>query len=344
MMNWWDRTTIDSNCYDIERLAVPMLFDHVLKTEGTVHEKSWVDLSFDDAQVRTCLETLGFRRCSTQHTDDGSSNCDYVGAHGFVHLNLSPLNENNSIRAYVLREDVLAQLSEAVKAARREGGTRVFMLKQERDELRFSQNALRESTFEPGNYSEAVVKQYAFVRSVLAAKEPLGRLILLNGEPGTGKSHFIRALLTELRKTVAFCAIPPSFVEELTGPALIGAVDNFRTWHSRGPFAAVIEDADVCLVRRSSDNISVIAGLLNMTDGLVGEIIDARIIATTNAKKLEIDPALLRPGRLAVQIDFEKLDEARANAVLERLGVKERVSKPTTLAELYARAAEKETP
>jgi hypothetical protein len=54
------------------------------------------------------------------------------------------------------------------------------------------------------------------------------------------------------------------------------------------PILFIIEDADDCLVPRGSGNVSTISSLLNYTDGIFGSMLDLRIIATTNAEKMEI--------------------------------------------------------
>ncbi len=89
-----------------------------------------------------------------------------------------------------------------------------------------------------------------------------------------------------------------------------------------------------------------LSSLLNATDGLFGDLLDLRIIATTNAKKLDIDPALLRPGRLLKQLEFEKLSMEQSNQVLQRLCSEKSINsdsiklftKPQTLAEIYQHA------
>ena len=53
-----------------------------------------------------------------------------------------------------------------------------------------------------------------------------------------------------------------------------------------------MEDADATLATRQIDNVGRLSDLLNMSDGILGEMADLRIIATTNAKSTEIDEAV----------------------------------------------------
>jgi hypothetical protein len=91
--------------------------------------------------------------------------------------------------------------------------------------------------------------------------------------------------------------------------------------------------------------MSKISSLLNLSDGLVGATFDIRILATTNARQVEIDPAILRPGRLCRRIEVLPLEPDHATAVLGGLpGTTPRSAfrKATTLAEVYAAAREPE--
>ena len=103
----------------------------------------------------------------------------------------------------------------------------------------------------------------------------------------------------------------------------------------------IIEDADGSLVPRAADNISEISALLDLGDGLVGSTFDVRILATSNARRVDIDRAILRPGRLCRSIDVPALEASHANEVLTGLlgaAPHTAFSKPTTLAEVYAAA------
>jgi ATP-dependent 26S proteasome regulatory subunit len=64
--------------------------------------------------------------------------------------------------------------------------------------------------------------------------------------------------------------------------------------------------------------------------------LDLRIIATTNAKKVQIDEAILRPGRLCVYCSVGHLPAKQAGEVFRRLtGSEQEFGEKTTLAEVY---------
>ncbi len=58
-------------------------------------------------------------------------------------------------------------------------------------------------------------------------------------------------------------------------PLLLRVKDN----HEK-PIILIIEDGDACLAPRKSDNISAITSLLNLSDGILGSIIDIKMIIT----------------------------------------------------------------
>lgn len=99
----------------------------------------------------------------------------------------------------------------------------------------------------------------------------------------------------------------------------------------------LLEDADTLLVPRQADNMSDIQTVLNLSDGLLGEALDIRLIATTNAKRVDMDPALKRDGRLCCHIEVPDLSAEHANRVYSRLTQKEGPYKgPTSLAKVYS--------
>jgi ATP-dependent 26S proteasome regulatory subunit len=101
----------------------------------------------------------------------------------------------------------------------------------------------------------------------------------------------------------------------------------------------IIEDGDVCLVPRKNDNISTIASLLNLSDGILGSIIDIKMVISTNADIKDMDQAIMRPGRLCKNIHVGPLPYEQANQVYRRLmkseDVKLEYKKLYTLAEIY---------
>ena len=194
------------------------------------------------------------------------------------------------------------------------------------------------------NYSPEVLKGYDFVISDLNSNTPSGRIVIMEGEPGTGKTHLVRAMLMDVPDGM-FVLVSPEMVTHLGGPELLPLLLNHRH-NENGPIILILEDADKCLVTRQGDNINSIQSLLNLGDGILGSLLDLRIIATTNAKKLEMEQAILRPGRLSRRLEVGSLDLDTAQNVFKVLCPNENVpsqfvgNKKMTLAEVYSLARE----
>lgn len=172
--------------------------------------------------------------------------------------------------------------------------------------------------FDRRNYSPEVVEKFDKVAKSISSPSPKGRLNIVTGPPGTGKTFFIRGLLNCCEDCI-FVVLNPAYVGDIQSPNLISCFLNFRDEGSKSRIVLVIEDADQCLVRRHDGNMSVISSLLNITDGLIGELLDFRIIATTNYNKPDFDPAIERPGRLDQTVDILPLDRDQAEQIYSRL-------------------------
>ena len=195
---------------------------------------------------------------------------------------------------------------------------------------------------ERGNYQEEVLRDYDRACVELSSKTPNGRLLLIAGEPGTGKTYLLRGLVKEVSAS-AFVIVQPDTLASLSGPGLLSSVMSLREDRSKdGPIVMLCEDADELLVTRKMDNMSAISAFLNLCDGMIGEALDVRIVATTNAKDISIDVALRRPGRMIGYMRTKALSEAQAASVFRRLmpEVKLPELRGKTLADVYVAARE----
>lgn len=192
------------------------------------------------------------------------------------------------------------------------------------------------------NYNPKVLEDYDYVVKDLNSPSPSGRMGIMEGEPGTGKTHLVRGMLMEVPDAM-FVLVSPDMVSQMGGPQLLPLLLSQRR-NQEGPIILVLEDADKCLVTRQGDNINSIQSLLNLGDGILGSLLDLRILATTNAKKLEMEPALMRAGRLSRRLEVSALDPDTAKNVFNHLcpGVDLSKffsgSKKITLAEVYSAA------
>lgn len=138
-------------------------------------------------------------------------------------------------------------------------------------------------------------------------------IILLHGEPGTGKTSYIK-YLTKLVKDKDILFIPPSMAEMLSEPSIIPFLMDHRNT------VLIIEDAErVISDREGNGSASGVSNLLNLTDGILGDCLNIQVIATFNMKRERIDQALLRKGRLIAEHKFDKLSIEETNKLLKHL-------------------------
>ena len=119
-----------------------------------------------------------------------------------------------------------------------------------------------------------------------------GKLLLFSGAPGTGKTTFIRHLFTTIDPGRRIILAGPELFDRISKPEFATFVmTNFQNAY------LVVEDAEQLLLSRDTSR-NPISQLLNYTDGLFGDAVNLRVIATFNTATENIDSALLRNGRL----------------------------------------------
>ena len=178
------------------------------------------------------------------------------------------------------------------------------------------------------NYGEDFLKIHDVI--VKKLNQPKGKgIILLHGEPGTGKTSYIKQL-TSLIKDKDILFIPPSMAEMLSEPTII----PFLMDHKNS--ILIIEDAErVIGDREINGSASGVSNVLNLTDGILGDCLSIQIVATFNMKREKIDKALLRKGRLIAEHKFEKLSIEDSNKLLKHLGKMDVSLEPMCLADIY---------
>ncbi len=155
-------------------------------------------------------------------------------------------------------------------------------------------------------------------------------LMLFHGHAGTGKSSYIKHLTTLTDREFIF--VPVGMAGELSSPAFL----NLLLSHENA--ILVLEDAEQALQARETDyhNSSTISTLLNLSDGLLGSLLNVTIIATYNADRQTIDKALLRKGRLSFDYTFDKLPTDCARRLATHLKKDpSQFTEPTSLADVY---------
>lgn len=193
---------------------------------------------------------------------------------------------------------------------------RVYVVAAGRNGPQLQEMGVAGEEFIPSNYRPETSKEYKHVVEDLNKANPCGRIILLDGPPGTGKTHMVRALLNEVPKAT-FVLVPSNFISSLGSPEFLAVL--MREQKKDAPLILILEDADEALVNRKEGNSSAISSLLNFSDGIFGTLLDMRLICTTNVEIDNLDPAVVRDGRLCTRVEIGLLDTDMANVVYERL-------------------------
>jgi SpoVK/Ycf46/Vps4 family AAA+-type ATPase len=151
-------------------------------------------------------------------------------------------------------------------------------------------------------------------------------LVMLYGEPGTGKTSYIRRIINNVNKRVLY--LPPDMATELSNPGLLPFLTDIPN------SLLIVEDAENVLIKRQGQHNQAISNILNLSDGLFGDCLNIQILATFNTNLSNIDEALMRKGRLIAKYEFKKLSPDRVKKLTKKLGVK--FDKDSgTLAEIY---------
>lgn len=163
-----------------------------------------------------------------------------------------------------------------------------------------------------------------------------GRLMIWHGEPGTGKTFAIRALLMAWRDRFNFVIVTdpekmmanPSYYYEVASAPNMNSVpgaqsddddDEDSSQSKKKRLLFIIEDsADLLSVESRKRHWDKFGKLLNITDGLIGQGREDIFLPTFNEKIEEIDPAVIRPGRCISRLEFQKFTTEEAMNWLSR--------------------------
>ena len=160
----------------------------------------------------------------------------------------------------------------------------------------------------------------------LMETEDKAELIFFYGEPGTGKTSLIKHLISKYKES-SFVFMDGTILANTPQHKLMSYfLDNQNT-------IFILEDCEKALKDRNdiySGYNNVMPILLNITDGVIADVLGIKLICTFNTSLDKIDKALLRKGRLSLKYEFKKLTKDKVANILGHS-----VDKDMSLAEIY---------
>jgi hypothetical protein len=194
-----------------------------------------------------------------------------------------------------------------------------------------------------GNYPSPVAAALARLVGRRFEDDHSGRLVLWHGEPGTGKTHALRALAWEWREWCSFHYItdPEIFFGGSPKYMLDVLLDDED---ASGWRLLILEDTGELLALDAKHRMGQgLSRLLNVVDGLIGQGLHVLVLVTTNETLRSLHPAVARPGRCVSQIEFVPFPPEEADEWLERHG-RTGDGSARTLASLFGRPEAGEQP
>jgi hypothetical protein len=160
-------------------------------------------------------------------------------------------------------------------------------------------------------------------------------LFMFHGPSGTGKSTFIKYLSTKVNRD--FIYIPNTMLETFTtDPTCLQMLIQ------KSNSVLVLEDAEKLILKRHGDSLdtSGVSTILNLSDGIMGDILNISIIITYNCNATDIDPALRRKGRMKINYKFDLLSKNDAIDLAKKLNypdslIEKQITDSMSLADIY---------
>lgn len=159
-------------------------------------------------------------------------------------------------------------------------------------------------------------------------KEKRSSLMILHGEPGTGKTSLLRHIIKE-NSNINFYWLDSKLLQLSTSKQFFDFIlDNKDAVY-------ILEDCEHLLRDREEGQNGLLSTVLNISDGMLGDSLNVKFICTFNADLDRIDKALLRKGRLRLKYEFKKLTVDKVNALSKHLGIDIPEVKEMPLCDIY---------
>jgi hypothetical protein len=256
----------------------------------------------------------------------------HIIVHANGHTNLDILSDNDEVASAII--PITDKHSFKYRAIKGKGESFIhFICKNEHGyfthQFEISDGIDFEEIFD--NYEENFKEDFSdiIIKKLSNLKYNKG-IVLLHGPPGTGKTTYLRYILSKVKKKVMY--LPPEMGHAISDP-------GFITFLMSNPNSILcIEDAENIIKAREAGGNQAVSNILNITDGILGSALKYQVICTFNAEFTEIDSALTRKGRMLGKYKFEALSRAKTRQLVKKLYGEEVEPKEEsmTLAEIHS--------
>jgi hypothetical protein len=257
--------------------------------------------------------------------------------------------ENNITESYVLYGnndlEALGKFLDMIKpfyVAPEEEKNNLFLVAQDMSGFKLNKWHIKEVVdFNLGlQYNDDFPKANGTIKDFIEEEGKSG-LLILHGEKGTGKTTYIRHLISSYPNK-KFVFIPANLIPMLGEPSF----GNFLL--SLQNSIIILEDCEgVIKSRKNTGSSSAVSLLLNLGDGLMSDDLGIKFICTFNADPGTIDEALMRKGRLACMYEFAPLSSDKVAILLPKVvqekieGYEKKIAETTNDEDKVSRLQEK---
>lgn len=236
---------------------------------------------------------------------------------------------------YDVMSKILMELANSYKKADDTPLNKFYMITHDGQSLDLLEYDVNQNKFEDFDldlqYNDDFKEVSANIISTLSKKDGTTGIALLHGAPGSGKTTYLRYLISTVNKRIIY--MPPDMANQLGTPSFFNFIRQYPN------SVLIIEDGENILRKRLEDSGTspAISNLLNLSDGIMGDALNIQVVCTFNADIAEIDEALLRPGRLIANYYFGTLKPEKTKALFKHLhgDEAEPQKEEMTVAEIY---------
>jgi len=292
------------------------------------------DLEFDRLEIQKLLESEGFK--AIEYT----SSFEFVNFElkSIVSLNISydfnfddekPIVKQNLCIYFshnILNKERITNIWKLIikNGFKEKEPNRFFMIAQSSEGLYSKSTNFKAAPIADSRYDLYYGSEFPHEKFIQFMNEDTENLLLLHGDPGTGKSNYIKNLIEVGSKEIIY--IPPSMLSVISSPSFVPFI-----MENKGKIL-LIEDAEEIL---SVDRNTATNNLLGLTDGFLKDALNLKVICTFNCELAQIDPALLRKGRLFFEYKFKALPKKDVENLVNHLNLNVDVKGDMTLAEIF---------